>query len=711
MKKIYLPFAASLALFSWVSCNDQGLSDDSLSVLQKAAVIDPAQDLTFGNDLFISGIDTLSDQRIELNVDSPVEVTSRDGKITFKCVEEGGRYYLQPQMLVEAEELSVLDKVTLRVAGNPSLDKSLYVSVRQDPSTAGCSTRAVSATATRLGELFSFGIYPNHEIGEVIARYPTLDHEIVEKNVTVISTFTPATTYTEAGGNTLDEVNKSWGIAAGMDNIPIPNGSGKVGGSLGYKSTEKSKNYYQYSTRTRKSELAAGSIDYTDANFPTYISDQLNKVLNTNERLSTYPNTAEGIFKILDDYGPYVPTFCIMGASASYVLSKKQDLEMSGDEWEGQLKGSFYGSEGEANIKGFSKDQLDAYKYVSENAPSVKANFNYSKQKVLDNSDFNITTTLLGGNAATAKGIEDFNAGDDPAKWIALAYSGKGQTAQLVPLYKFCVDQNSERCRLLKKYIDGDSYEEYYKHRKEYIEIKDEETEWVLAGLKLVVTEDEQFAPFEDECADGVRRTYYPMMFNSRCSYYSGYHGEVLDTQIQKFGRCGRSRQHVWYYALAMHDDCPGLKEIKFSNGYGSYEYNCMKPDYANTGTGWACSTKDDSKLVVVPISKDDKTTRPITAFALYDEDGNIFASTGGTEYASDVLKRQNFLSFWDNDETRHYVKKVNNNPSKYGIYHLKWIHQPVYLYYMYSTQPLSMKLDGKKYMIKHPNNMKKGTF
>lgn len=710
-------------LFSslFIACSDENMNYG----MAESQVLDSNQDLTYGTNVFISGIDSLTDQRIPLNTNSPVEVTNHNGIVSFDCVSENGKYYLRPKMLKPLDETTILDKVTLRLPGDNKPGKDILVSVRKN---SPLMARAQEPTdeEKRFSEVFSYGIFPSYDIGEVISRYPALDKKIVAEKVQIIDAFIPSVTQISSQGNTLEEANKSWGISVGLDNIPLPSGVGKASASLGYQSENKKKSSYQYAMRTKNYEAAAGSVNWymvDDNERYKYISADLNKILNTGEySKELYDTTEMGTFKILDEFGPYVPSWCLLGARATYTLSKKQDLEMRSSKWEGQVKAMLSNTKGidKDSILGMSKDQLSAFKSISEGAPSASVSFNYKNEEVAEQSDLKINLKLLGGNSLSVKEFDEFQAGKDPKAWIPLAYSGYGQPADLYPLYNFVADKKSKRYQLLKKYIDGDSASiaAYYKHRNELYD-QPEKTRWVLAGLKMVVTENENPAPFMDKCPDGVERVFYPMMINRTIKKDGRLKdtGKALDTETGDFGKAVRYRYHFWYYALALHSECPGIKSIRFAdkNDIKDNEVPCMKSDKENadidTGTGWSCTVKQKTKLVVTPIAKNDKESKPITAFALGDKNGNIYASTGGTEYGFDPQSTDSFHDFWVDKKYEKYRSGMKA-PTPYGIYYLYGIIQPYKLYFCYSTKPLDLLDDiNKGYQIEHPTNMGRGNF
>ena len=119
----------ALSMLAFTACSEETVQNGSPSVAQ---TLDTTSDLTYGTNLFISGIDTLSSQLIPLNVDGPVEVKNHGGIVSFDCVDDGGKYYLRPKMLQSMRGATVLDSVTISVPGNSSLSKELLVSVRSN---------------------------------------------------------------------------------------------------------------------------------------------------------------------------------------------------------------------------------------------------------------------------------------------------------------------------------------------------------------------------------------------------------------------------------------------------------------------------------------------------------------------------------------------------------------------------------------------------
>ncbi len=710
LKKMY-PLL-SIGLLTFTACSEDAMQNGNTSI---ARSLDTTCDLTYGTNLFISGIDTLSNQRIPLNVDGPVEVKNHGGIVTFDCVEEEGKYYLRPKMLQSMQGATVLDSVTISVPGNSNLDKNLLVSVRKKNTATRASNDLDYKKRKRFADIFSYAVFPTTAIGAQVTRSEVLNSQLLLSDSVVnnIKNFVQNQTIETSQGNSIQEANENWGLSVGLKNIPLGK-SGAVSASLGYTQENSSKYDYQYYLQSRNTECAVGTAEYITKDFGKYIANDFNQVLNTDKYLEQYPNTKEGIFKILDHYGLYIPTFCILGARVSYTMSKKQDIETHSDSWAAELTVSVnrMSEQSADSILGMNKDKLAAYKYAQDNKFTGSASFNYKNETVAQQVDLDIKVSMQGGNFSTATGTDSFVAGADPESWIPLAYSGKGQDAQLYPIYNLVVDKTSDRYNLLKKYIDGDGYLEYLNHREEDFKEPEERTRWVLADLKLKVTDDENIVPFKAKCPDGVERVYYPIMLNrytKKGGWHSSGQGKVLDTQVHAFGRCVRRKKHVWYYALALHSECPGIKSINFVEHKNNGEINSMIPESANTGTGWQCRTTD-RQLVVTPIDKEDKTSTPITAFALYDEEGNVIGSTGGTEYCDDAQHSNNFKDFWINEDSKHYRTKPGG-PTKCGIYYLHSIHQPLYLYYMYSTKPLLLNDLNNGYVIQHPADMERGAF
>ncbi len=719
IRRILLSVAAFLALgASLVSCSDEKFLVSSLSSSEQ--VNDSGIDLTYNTDVLVIGVDTLSEQLIPLNTDCPVQVKSGDGLVSFDCVEQEGKYYLRPKMLKSMDSKTILDKVTLTVPGNSGLDKEIYISVRSTED--GAATRAALSTddplKSRFGEIFAWGVIPGSYIGEQLTLQPIFDDTKITDFIKVNKSFASHTEYWEDSGNSVQEINNKLAFKIGVDKIPMKVITADA--SFGFSKEHRQRLDYQYFTRSRVAECSVASMDVRDDSVFKYIDPTLNTILNSDGWKSLkryYGNDSTGIFNLLDDYGPYFATWCMIGARASYTMSKKQDLEMNSKDWGAQVGAALSSAQkSDAEILNMDSKQLAAYKYVNESNRKTNGNcsFNYSTREVFEQCDLKIHTNLVGGNYNTVQDMADFNAGEDPKKWVPLAYSGNGVSNSLCPLYDLVKDKSSERYKALKKYIDGDqdSVKAYCTHRKWLlVEEAKEESPWVLAGMILKVTPDGS-APtvFKAVCPDGKERMFYPMMMNHYKkvdNWYSDRAGKGLDTEIQEFGRCYRTRYHYWYYALAKRSEFKGLKNLEFVSDQGGHHINCMMPRNADTGDGWQCWTVD-YMLVADTLSEADvkNGVRPITAFALVDDLGNVISSTGGSEYGFEAAYSVNYKKFWvDNDEYAKY-RSQQLQPSEYGIYYLKGVSQPRYLKYMYSTAPLLIDKNdssGNRYKIKVP--------
>ena len=723
MKKIYqLALAGTIGLLS-AACTDDDMSGNNAGN-QAAIALQPATDVVYGRNVMVFDADTLSSTRIALNTDQPVSTVSRDGKILAECVNEGGRYSLRVMLNDNSLDESVVDRITLTSTdGTNTQTKDLYVSVRRN-----FQTRAVTHDDNALRDRFA-GIFAAAVPGWILpgtnkdngtVQYNALDKQLIAPHINIIENVIPEDVSHTVEGSTLEEYSKKVSASVGFGGIPL--GSLIASLSVTGSTESKSRHYYEYMTVSRNTREAVGSlpldfISSTDS-IVKYISKELAPLLD-DQVYGNYTLDEEGTCNMIEDFGSHIATYCELGTQLRLNFTKKSDMQSTANSIEASFKAKAKFDEqtlknmvdtdagSQNNSLG---DKLKAYEMIYGQTPSKEGSISGGVSWSELNEETEATTELvmIGGNrdsVPTGK-FEQWIPTDDPTRWMPISYTkAYGTNATLIPLYNLCINKNTKRYALLRKLIDT---EEGYKIFCKYKNVKPatecSETEWVIAGLCCkVMGNSDDVKPFKAKCIDSKERTFYPMAYRRDVNEYSDYAGKVLDTQKGEFGKCGRGKQHVWFYALAMRDDCPGISDIRISEKAPSSDYyNEMLPCNATFSTGWSASVRD-TRLWVKPIAEGDTKTRPITAFALNDDTGRTIGSTGGSEYGDNMKSRQRYNDIWESAAGRPFITQQNDD-----VYFIHLIYQPNYIHTKYSTKPLLLPVDKDKYAICHPTDMGK---
>lgn len=739
MKKNFLSVAKCLlasmtiatSMFT-TSCNDDDVIEfGSDKPGRNQHHIDANQDLTYGYNMMIAYADSLDQKRIELNTDQPVNVESKDGNVTFECVEEDGKFYLKPQLLANFDGETLIDKVTISVPGK---HKDVYVSVRLTPEESEKALNAANAASddilNRFTGVFSFGMQPWVMAGmagqQTDVSEPMLNgKQMLADGVLERVTNEPMTDIqTRVEGSSLREVTDKLSVNAGISGILPCFPAAVLGFNFSADYETKSVNYYEYYTTSRSTRQAVGTVrfsklfDKEEYIAAKYIDSELNDYLNNGKQDKIYPMTIEGTEKLLLHYGTHFPTYCVLGSQCRVNFRKKQDISSQSLSIEtafevkkavdtkaiNDLKGEEYNR---------LSDKLKAYEMCHPGGPKGNVKVGVSKETYCEDTEMQTEVVNYGGHfgAATSADPAGWQPSTNPEEWVPVTYLRKGEQSDpsIKPIYMLCVDQNSERCKLIKQIMDREEgLKEYYKFAGVEANVNPEEAEWVIAGMQIKVGSNEnEYKPYRDVCPDGKVRTFYPMAYRDNSdSHYDDWYGKCLDTEMQRFGRIGRHKSHVWYYALAMRDDCPGIEAIKVQKTNPGDEWiNEMNPRTESLSSGWDASVVH-KVLWLKPIADKNSTKKPITAVALVDDEGVIIGTTGGSEYGTTAESRNRYDQMWGSkaqDVTYLGKKEIGDN----GMYDMAWIiSQPNKLFMKYTTKPIVLSSDAAKIGICHPSNM-----
>lgn len=729
LKKTFL-YASAVALLA--SCaNDDALWQTESGPAKQQITIQPKDDLTFGYNSIITETDSLATVSIPLNTDVPVTVSLRDGYAPLQCVNVDGKYYLQVANPAQAQ--TGIDKVTLSVKGHPELTKSFLFTVRQSYATTSSRAAAanVDAVTQRFANVFSFGQYLWRTSADEHPSYPMFDPKRLYNpddenipNMIVKDEISGSTSeLVKVTGSSLQEHSKNLSISVGLSGIPIAKAI--IGGSYSFSKKSVSKNYYEYLTKTDLRKCAAASLSLemrsiqpNSEKWKNYISKDLDEALNCpgSDIYKMYAETDSGAYKLLEEFGSHLVTYCELGAKATLEFRKKQEMAQTSIEHAASASFSIK----KDNEGGSTLDWSDVIvaKYLASKRTSGTVNFNMSSSDYAEQTEAEWYTKIVGGNANVVKDMEnasDWNATDDPEKWVPVAYrkkmGDKFVDDGLKAIYEFCQDTESERYKTLKHVLedeDGNGYCPFvnYIFNTYGIRPNNEETEWVLGGVYVEDKEDSKDyhpSPIKRQLSNSTKEViFYP--FNDLALQKN----MCLDTQTDKFGDT-HDDGHYWYYAMVMRDDYEGLEDIKLVNKDQVDKFKkdgycvCMSPNATSFADGWWCNEQNKYVLMEKPIKKDNPTkVKPLTGFSLEiwrhrDRSGDnyeVLAVSGGTG----KLSNNSF-----NDRYEHYWVKPPKGPGEPSpvnwvmnqdneikpVYFLSWTIQPWYLFLKTTNVPI----------------------
>lgn len=723
LKKTFL-YASAVALLA--SCaNDDALWQTESGPAKQQITIQPKDDLTFGYNSIITETDSLATVSIPLNTDVPVTVSLRDGYAPLQCVNVDGKYYLQVANPAQAQ--TGIDKVTLSVKGHPELTKSFLFTVRQSYAKSTRAAATVDPKTMRFASIFSFGQFLCTNSDQDIPSYPMFNIDRIynpeaenSPNMVIISPlFSPYSENVRITGTSIQEVSKSKSSEFGLSRVPIANSIFGFDYSFSQKSV--SKNYYEYLTDSDIKGCAAASLNPSivgikanDEKWKQYISDELDKALNCpgSDIYGMYAETDSGACKLIDAFGSHLITYCELGAKATLEFRKKQDMTQTSIDQ--AVKATITVTNGGGSTPKDWSDVIVA-KYLASKLTSVTIGYGCSNAEYAEETEAQWHTKLVGGNANAINDMEkvtDWNATEDPAKWVPLTYRKKGDdNADVRAIYEFCQDTESVRYKTLKHVledVDENGINIYVKHKcdKLGIYLSNKETEWVLGGIYVDVDKDMDFkpSPFKGKLADG----------KTQCMFYpfTDIHflpGECLNTQKNYYSSSYYSNGHFWYFAMVMRDDFPGLEDFKLVNVNSKdkytnekHYYSCMNKEATSFEDGWL--TWDRNKYVLMAKAIDantPKNVRPITGLSLeawYYKDltgeNHVFGVSGGTGKEHNGMLAERYDHYWTNPPMNpggpspvKYVKDQDGNIKT--IYDLYWCTQLFYPFLRTTTVPI----------------------
>lgn len=598
-------------------------------------------DLTGGYNVIVLNPENIDGYRLKLSTTLPVKAEDENSLFRFEQIIEKDHSYLIAKLkTTKSDKEPKTINVKLEVEESPTLNKEVKI-VLQPSSNNGLKSE--EDFKSRVKELFGYGAHVWKDLG---------DHGSGKiLNTSLISDLVDATTvnglkYTnfEISGHTLSESMHRFSMNVGLSFDGASSaktkyafaGSVSAGGSE-TTSTKEAIEYYMGYSGAQMGEAQLDINTMINKNYLSYIDTTFNDVLNNpgSSVYQKYPDTPEGINKLLDYYGTDVITQGSFGGyaiglygrsenayqhdvtydvSASLNVSKKDESTAESDvdkvlKYLRQKNGMAEGGGFSIGISGEESEYFEASKAVS---------LGY----------------MRGGNGETS--MDKWKVTSDPNNWILISYNiSNGDLNTFIPIQAFVADTSSARYKMIVQQIGTAENSPYFESKKMFVDGV-YESPLVVADFMMKISSNRngEPKPFVAKGPDNKKRVYYPVMANEHAPQNKGY---ALNTQTDYFicgTRSNTKKGHYWYYALDQADNCYGITDVIMNNNSNNGGY-VRRGDHAN---GNVVGCINNNYVWLKYGEKSTKTEDKIKGIGLYylnDCQYVVLGSTGGTEMIS----------------------------------------------------------------------------
>lgn len=603
-----------------------GCSDDESSEpgIPSSSTSDVTDDVTLGYNSIIIDLDNPTS--IPLNNDAEVSLMSDNPNVDFFVEKLGDRQVITPVLKqpIETIDKPFTTKVNVKVNNSKSLlaDKEIYVSFRRN------LTSDVKTPDVNYARAIGKGTKPWKGMGNV--TFPILSFDAIYPNLAINENITSKSIFFETSGeryvSSLENIAANVGLSG---TIPIEGVLLSGSAAYGYNNTNATSNAFEYYMGYYGKSMSEVKLNtdwaldkVKNADLIALLDSTANNVLNnpSSAAYKNYPNTKDGIYKLLDQYGTHVITKAVFGGNYTVLYSREENAYETS-----------VGHDASASISATTTLSTDSKNwsqvYVDKtNSPAIDVSAsgsNYTEDYNTASKGFHLITAK-GGNAS-----EDMNSWDESVNaesrdsWVPISYktNDSDKTNGLIPITEFIVD--SIRCNAVNLYLN-DYYNEHC------VTIND--SPMVIVDFMMKTGSDNhkdgEPAPFVAKDPSGIYRIYYPMMANEKAPTDNGY---AIETSQRKYIVADDNVDHYWYYALGHLDDNKtfGITDIIFDNK--NHDGYTRRGNHTNDGIPGCL---DNNYVYLKYASKDTNQKDLITGIALRDDSGNIIASTGGTEMA-----------------------------------------------------------------------------
>lgn len=560
--------AVSLAFLA--SCSDDNPIDDGIDDSRLPQLEADAPDISNGFYVLMADIDNLQNFRHRLGTKKNVKVEMKDAdnspvNISIVTDADTTRHLVltrkdTQRSPMELESPRVID-FTISLADG-TMAKNLKLVCRQ------VGSSSVSEDDLKFANKIGMGTKIWMDMGNV--TYSVLDFRYVEPKLTVTSNLSGA--FFEIGGTRYEETMEKMSLNLGASGNGSILGTARkfiFTGAANYsqsKVTHNIKNYETYLGYYQKSMAEAKlnplwiSNMRQDGTLYAVLDSCANDVFNNpgSKLYMEYPNTRDGIFRLLELYGTHVVMQGTFGGSYMFMYARKENAyETSiGHDASASMKMEL-GSKEEATT------WLQAYKAKFSSSPYISAESgggDYSSDYKEVSDAFILVLSTGGSGAIDINTWESKFSAKDPSEWALISFLTKDSDGdgRLADIREFVLDP--DRKAALDKY-----WEEFLTKQVG----ESTEDRLVLADF-MMKTGAEQHVDGKPESfvgtgPDGKKYIYFPIMANDN-NPYSKWDGYALETNQDEYLVAISDKTHYWYYALGYDSSCNGILDIRFSN-------------------------------------------------------------------------------------------------------------------------------------------------
>lgn len=653
-KRFYLYGIGLLSAVLWAGCSDDTVVVD----VPEPPLAEGSMDLTNGYQVVMVDVSRLEDFRLKLGTRRELLMTIHDSSFPLELREEvvDSVKYLVGQLKegtkTDAPEFAIPKsyKVSLALKDEAEVTKDIELVLRRSATVGTSDDVSYAQSIGRGTKLWA-------DMGNTTERI--LDFGVIAGELANNQSSIQSGIQFEIGGTryeeTMEKLSESLGISG---SIGIKKKYALSGGVTYSKEsmTNTSQNYEYYlgyygknMAEVRVNPDWLVSVAGADrANVHVLLDETTNDVLNNpgSDAYQVYSNDTiaangqKSLFDLLDHYGTHVITKASFGGNFIYMYARQENMYESSISEDASSNITLKYSAG-----GAAQTWLQEYQKI-HHSPYISADKSRSEYDY-DYQEATKALTVIksnGGNASLdVTEWEQAITADNKSTWIPISYSTLDEPdGQLIPIYEFVKDP--ERRAALEAAFEPYFAKNVTERRLHRPILADFMMRNGANGHK-----DGDPEPFVDEDPFGHKLLYFPMMANQNAPADKGY---AFETSQSTYVSVNDDVDQYWYYAISYEDEHPGIVDIKIKE---------KKPDgYTQRGDNADCDGSAlgiivNKEVYVKYASSSEPKENLITGVGIYgrDDDGKIFASSGGTEWKQPFDYADNieyFNSYWSDE-------------------------------------------------------------
>lgn len=751
MRKPLLFIAAIAAMSCLTGCDD----DSNQFNPEDYELNEDAMDITSGMNIIIMENEADMAEGIEVPIKGDVTISNGNPAVTYSCVHKNGKTFIVPAVVGSNNELMLVDDVLVSVPQNPNIAaKKIKVIIRKSfpMANAGTIGNVSTKVADRIIDVIGMGFDAADEIGTVKSTIIDKDfllniHHNAPSGILSFNNASQPNRQIYREGYTYSSMYNAYSNSIGL-NFYIPVKTCVIGfnGKGSWSESRRTENSYEYAMASERAIKAEGYIvedalagyasdNNLDENYwLPIITKYLNNALNNpgSREYQRYPETEEGTYKLIANYGGWFYTACQIGGSYEYRFSKKMDVSATSLKWGLSLDLSL-----KHRLDSCSSLAKYLEKQATRNIVDVSYEHTEDKEELYKNMECESEVYSNGGAYTVSGNSKVWDVSSDPENWVPVSYGTQAVLDNMETknspnpfvhyLYELCADQNSARAKAIKKALtpDENGYVPYFAYLNGYKDIK--EGQMVLADVILIektgnITASEDGPITRTTPSDGKTRTYYPLVANINQGFMTP--GRNPNLQMDYFSgettRFDNSRLYV-YYALDWNGPNVGMTNVRLGKSAkqgesirGVYTDKNLKGDPYD-GCYYIIAEWAGEKT---PISE--KITGVGLRYTDWDSDngkyaGLVFASTGGTEwdkasaFKAGEAAETYFLKYWDKNAGYHRCE--DDSDTQGSFVRMKDKGRPHTMHLCWTKKPIERDMTGYKSLDnKAYEEMKKNT-